>query len=242
MSKTILITGVSRGLGLATARRLLQSGWTVCGISRTESEEWRSLAARHQDHAEWRSCDLSNPASIDQALFSDWLPTQRPIHALVNNAALAYDDLITNVRLPRLETMFAVNVIAPMAITRQVLRNMIFHGTHGVVLHVSSISVHAGSKGLAMYAATKGALEAFSKNTAREWGARGIRSNCVVPGYMETEMTATQSVDQKEKNRRRTALKSATDVESVAATIEFLLGDGAASITGQNVFVDGGFI
>ncbi len=242
MSKTVLITGVSRGLGLAIARRLLQGSWTVCGTSRTESEAWRALAVHYPGRTEWRPCDLANAASIDTALFSDWLPTQRPIHAFVNNAAIAYDDLITNARLPRLETMFAVNVIAPMTITRQVLRNMIFHGTHGAIVHVSSISVHAGSKGLAMYAATKGALEAFSKNTAREWGERGIRSNCVVPGYMETEMTATQSIEQKQKIRRRAALKSATAVESVAATVEFLLGDGAGSITGQNVFVDGGFI
>lgn len=240
--KTALVTGVSRGLGLRIAARLLQEGWAVCGTSRTESEDWRALAARHPCRAEWRACDLGVPAGIEAALFADWLPTRRPIHALVCNAAVAYDDLITNVRLPRLEAMFAANVIAPITITRQVLRNMIFHGTHGSIVHVSSISVHAGSKGLAMYAATKGALEAFSRNTAREWGERGIRSNCVVPGYMDTEMTATQSPEQKEKLRRRAALKKATEVDSVAATVEFLLGDGASSITGQNVIVDGGFV
>jgi 3-oxoacyl-[acyl-carrier protein] reductase len=242
MSKTALITGVSRGLGLTVARRLLESGWIVCGISRTESAEWRTLAANHAPRAEWRACDLSVPAQMDDVLFADWLPVQRPVHAFVNNAAMAYDDLITNLRLPRLEEMFAVNVLTPIAITRQILRNMLFHSTRGGIVHVSSISVHAGSKGLAMYAATKGALEAFSKSTAREWGERGIRSNCVVAGYMPTEMTASLTDEQKEKIHQRAALKQATDPESVAATIEFLLGDSAASITGQNIFVDGGFI
>lgn len=240
--KTALVTGVSRGLGLAVAERLLAAGWTVCGTSRTESDAWRALAARHGARAEWRGCDLRASAEVESALFSEWLPVRRPIHAFVDNAALAYDDLITNLRLPKLEEMFAVNVLTPMAITRQVLRNMLFHTTRGSIVHISSISVHAGSKGLAMYAATKGALEAFSRNTAREWGERGIRSNCVVAGYMPTEMTASLTPEQQEKIHRRAALKGPTSVDSAAATVEFLVGDGAASITGQNIFVDGGYI
>jgi 3-oxoacyl-[acyl-carrier protein] reductase len=184
---------------------------------------------------------LSEPAPVGKALLADWLPLRRPLHAFINNAALAYDELITNVKASPLETMFAVNVITPIAITRHVLRNMLFHGTPGVIIHISSITVHAGSKGLAMYAATKGALEAFSKGTAREWGERGIRSNCVVPGYLETEMTASLSNEQKAKMRRRTALQQSVEIGSVAATVEFLLGEGARSITGQNIFVDGGY-
>jgi 3-oxoacyl-[acyl-carrier protein] reductase len=241
-TKTALITGVSRGLGLVIAERLLAIGWVVCGTSRTESDAWRKLANRFEGRAEWRGCDLSRPAEIKDALFKDWLPTRRPVHAFVNNAAVAHDDLITNLRLPSVEEMMAVNVIAPIAITRHVLRNMIFHGTRGVVVHVSSISAHAGGKGLAMYAATKGALEAFSRGTAREWGERGIRSNCVVPGYMDTEMTAALSDTQRTKIHRRASLQRATEVESVAATVEFLLGDGARSITGQSILVDSGYL
>jgi 3-oxoacyl-[acyl-carrier protein] reductase len=242
LNKTALLTGVSRGLGLAIARRLLEGGWTVCGTSRTPSAEWKALAAAHPGRAEWRACDLAAPENVEEQLFGEWLPTNRPVHAFVNNAAMAYDDLVTNVRVPRLAEMFAVNVLTPIALTRAVIRNMLFHSTRGAMVHVSSISVHAGAKGLAMYAATKGALEAFSKNTAREWGERGIRSNCVVPGYMDTEMTATLSEEQKAKIHRRASLKRATDVRSVAATVAFLLSDDAASITGQNVFVDGGMI
>lgn len=241
-AKTALITGVSRGLGLAVAARLLEAGWTVCGTSRSESPEWQELAARHGTRAEWRACDLAQPADVASTLFAEWLPTRRPIHAYVNNAAVAYDDLITNLHLDRLTEMFAVNVLSPMAITREVLRNMLFHVTPGAIVHVSSISVHAGAKGLAMYAATKGALEAFSKNTAREWGERSIRSNCVVAGYMPTEMTSTLTEEQRSKIHRRASLKGPTEVASVAATIEFLLSDGAASITGQNTFVDRGYI
>ena len=93
-----------------------------------------------------------------------------------------------------------------------------------------------------MYAATKGALEAFSKNTAREWGSKGIRSNCIVAGFMETDMTAALPSEQKARIYKRTSLKQATDIDSVVSTILFLLSDGASSITGQNIFVDSGTI
>ena len=93
-----------------------------------------------------------------------------------------------------------------------------------------------------MYASTKGALEAFSKNTAREWGEKGIRSNCIVSGFMETAMSGSLTEDQRQKIYRRTSLKKATSLESVASTVVYLLSEGAAGITGQNIFVDSGTI
>lgn len=240
MNKTVLITGVSRGLGLACARRLLQAGWHVCGVSRSESAGWLQLARDHAGMAEWRSWDLEQTGRIE-AQVQEFLPLGRPIHALVNNAAMAYDDLVTNLSIARLEAMLAVNVVAPMVITRAVVRNMLCHEVPGSIVHVSSVSVQAGARGLAMYAASKGALEAFSRGVAQEWGPRGIRSNCVVPGYMETEMTAGLTAEKRARIRRRTALRRDTDVDSVAATIAFLLGEESSAITGQEIVVDAGF-
>jgi 3-oxoacyl-[acyl-carrier protein] reductase len=93
-----------------------------------------------------------------------------------------------------------------------------------------------------MYASTKGALEAFSKNTAREWGEKGIRSNCLVSGFMETEMSSTLTQDQKNRIYNRTALKEPTCIQSVCETIHLLLSEKVHSITGQNIFVDSGTI
>ena len=93
-----------------------------------------------------------------------------------------------------------------------------------------------------MYASSKGALEAFSKNTAREWGALGIRSNVVVPGFMDTAMSSTLAEEQKDRIYKRTSMKAATSVHSVAETVAFLLSDAACSITGQNIHVDNGTI
>jgi 3-oxoacyl-[acyl-carrier protein] reductase len=93
-----------------------------------------------------------------------------------------------------------------------------------------------------MYASSKGSLEAFSKNTAREWGEKGIRSNALVAGFMETHMSETLSVDQKNRIYKRTSLKIPTTTKSVAETILFLLSEKAESITGQNIHVDSGTI
>ena len=90
-----------------------------------------------------------------------------------------------------------------MMITKYVLRDMLLHKTQGSIVHVSSISVHTGYKGLAMYASTKGSLEAFSKNTSREWGRLGIRSNIVCPGFMDTNMNSSLNDDQRSKIFKR---------------------------------------
>ena len=129
-----------------------------------------------------------------------------------------------------------------MILTKYAIRNMLLHKVKGSIVHISSISAHTGYKGLAMYASSKAALEAFSKNTSREWGELGIRSNVIVPGFMETAMSATLSGEQKDRIYKRTSLKQATDINSVAETIAFLLSDKARSITGQNIHVDNGTI
>ncbi len=240
MSKNILVTGVSQGLGLEIARAIVAAGWTVYGVSRRLGPEFAELQAAHPDRAKFFAFDLADTEGVRRKLFKDFVGLDTPLHGFVNNAANAYDDLVTNLDLDRLQAMYAVNVFAPMMATRQAIRNMLLHGQGGSLVHISSISAHTGYKGLAMYASTKGALEAFSKNTAREWGERGIRSNCVVAGFMETAMSGTLSDEQRQRIFERTALKQPTSLESVAQTVVFLLGPAASSITGQNVVVDSG--
>lgn len=241
-AKHIVVTGVSQGLGLAITKACLEAGWTVSGVSRRRTPGFDALAGRHPGRARFQSFDLGSTDDVARSLFEDYLPLRERLDGLVNNAATAYDDLITNLDAAALRAMYAVNVFTPMMLTKCFLRNLVFHRAPGAIVHISSISVHTGYKGLAMYASTKGALEAFSKNTAREWGGRGVRSNCVVAGFMETAMSGSLSAEQRERIYQRTALKEATRLESVAGTVRFLLSDEAASITGQNVFVDAGTI
>jgi 3-oxoacyl-[acyl-carrier protein] reductase len=240
MGHNIILTGASKGLGLTTAQILLESSCSVYAINRTITPEIELLQKQFPE-LYLIEFDLSKTVILEDFIKTKF-PFNLQIHGIINNAAMAYDDLITNLSLPELETMYRVNVFSPMILTKMVIRHMLFHHIRGSIVHVSSISVHTGYKGLAMYASTKGALEAFSKNTAREWGEKGIRSNCVVAGFMETQMSSTLKEDQKNRIYQRTALKLPTSKDSVAETIAFLLSDKAASITGQNIFVDSGTI
>ena len=237
-----LVTGCSRGVGIEICRVLLQQGHTIYGVARSYTEEFQTLEKEFQNRLFLKSFDLSDCENVHQTVFKEFVNNKIQLHGFVNNAAMAYDDIVTNLKLDKMQAMYAVNVFTPMMITKYVLRNMLLHHTRGSIVHISSISTHTGYKGLAMYASSKGALEAFSKNTAREWGELGIRSNVVAPGFMETAMSATLSDDQKRRIYKRTSLKAATSVKSVAQTVAFLLSDGACSMTGVEVRVDNGTI
>lgn len=240
--KNILLTGCSRGVGLSIAKSLIASGYNVYGISRKITPEYEQLMNENENQVFYKSFDLADPDSIHEQLFKNYITNSVPLHGFINNAAIAYDDIITNLNLDRLRNMYEVNVFSPYIITKYAIRNMIYNRVKGSIVHVSSISVHTGYKGLAMYAGSKGALEAFSKNTAREWGERGVRSNCLVAGFMDTDMSATLGDDMKDRIFKRTSLKVPTALESVADMITFLISEEAKSITGQNIHVDSGTI
>jgi 3-oxoacyl-[acyl-carrier protein] reductase len=238
----ILVTGVSKGLGLIISEVLLEKGWNVYGISRSITKELQDLMNLNPDNFKHLIYDLSDTENVKNTIFKGWLGKETPIHGFVNNAAFAYDDIISNLNINSLENMYKVNVFTPMNICKYTIRQFLLNNIKGSIVHLSSISVHTGYKGLSMYASTKGAMEAFSKNTAREWGEVGIRSNCLVAGFMETEMSSSLTVEQKVRISKRTSLKKFVDIHSVAETIAFLLSENAQSITGQNIHVDAGVL
>lgn len=242
--KNVIVTGASRGLGLAICRELLEcGGYTVFAVARTKTDEIEQLRNRFDGGIFFKNVDLSSPESARKAVFSDdFVSNKIPLHGLVNNAAQAYDDLLTNIDPTKLRAMFEVNVFAPVLLTKYAVRNMILNGVGGSLVHISSVCAHTGYTGLSAYAATKGALEAFSKNAAREWGRRGIRSNTVAAGFMETDMSASLDGERREKIRSRTSLKRLPSPESVARTVRFLLSEDSSSITGQNISADCGAI
>lgn len=239
----VLVTGVSRGLGLEIVKVLLKSGYKVYGVARNRTIDIEDLLNNYKNEFKFKEVDLSDPDLAKLAIFhKDFINFETPLIALVNNAAIAYDDIITNLNIDKLEKMYKINVFTPMLLTKYSIRSMLLNSIKGSIVHISSISVHTGYKGLAMYASSKGALEAFSKNTAREWGGKGIRSNCLVAGFMETSMSDSLKIEQKQRIYNRTSLKEATSLESVAKTIKYLISNDARSITGQNMFVDSGTI
>ena len=238
----ILVTGCSRGVGLEICRVLLKEGHNVYGVSRSHTDEFKALEEEYAGHLFFKSIDLADSDNVRKRVFKEFITNDIVLDGYVNNAAVAYDDIVTNLNLDRLKAMYDVNVFTPMVITKYAIRNMLLHKTKGSIVHISSISVHTGYKGLAMYASSKGALEAFSKDTAREWGQLGIRSNVVVPGFMATAMSASLTEEQRHKIYARTSLKDATSIQSVAEMVAFLLSDKACSVTAQSILVDNGTI
>lgn len=240
--KWVIVTGDSKGLGLEIAKTILNTDcYGVIGISRTETEDNKLLSNSYPKRYVHLNFDLSNPAKIKD-LYKNELKKIGAIHGLVNNAAFAYDDIVTNAKDIELTKMYNVNVIVPIMLTKYVIRDMLLRKVKGSIVHISSVSAHTGYKGLTMYGSTKGAIESFSKGVAREWGEMGIRSNCVAPGFMETAMSETLTVDQKNRIYNRTSLKAETNVTSVAETVAFLMSSKSSSITGQVIHVDNGTI
>jgi len=224
--KNILLTGDSKGLGENIKRKLLDSGYNVIGLSRSSSDI---------------QYDLSNVDGVKD-LYLNIIKERGPIHGFVNNAAFAYDDIITNLNTEKLMEMYKVNVFSPMMLTKYVIRDMMLNKTKGSIVHISSISVHTGYKGLSMYASTKGSLEAFSKNTSREWGRIGIRSNIVCPGFMDTNMSSSLNDEQRNKIFKRNSRQKELTTNEVSSTVKFLISDESLGITGQTIHVDNGTI
>ena len=242
---TILVTGDSRGVGNSIVKQLLTSGYKVIGLSRNSSKEIELLESKYgKDIYTHINFDMIKVEEIKELYKKKLRPLTKKggIIGFVNNAAIAYDDIITNLNLVSLEKMYNVNVFSPMMMTKYVIRDMLLNKNKGSIVHISSISAHTGYKGLAMYASTKGAMEAFSKNTAREWGAVGVRSNIVCPGFMDTEMSSTLTEDQKNRIFNRNSRKIPVEVIDVAETVSFLIGEKSKGITGQILHVDNGTI
>ena len=243
MNNAILVTGDSGGLGRAIVEEILESdaNVVVIGASRSITKNVENLQEWFGERFAHQFLDLSLPDSL-KTFFRNIIKEFPPITGLVNNSGFAYDDIITNAKYDDLLMMYQINVLSPILLTREFLRGTLRHGLPSSIVNISSVSAHTGYKGLSMYASTKGAMEAFTIGCAREWGERNIRCNCVVPGFMDTNMSAKLTDEQKDRIYKRTSMKRATQEKSVAAMVAFLLSDKAGSITGDRISVDCGTI
>lgn len=236
--KTVVVTGGTRGLGLAVARCAAKAGYSVVAISRKRSEALDQLASEYPEQICFEAYDFSDSAGI-HALARTIVDRYGRPWGLVNNAAIGHDGVLATLHERDISELIRVNIEAPILLTKYLIRPMLINGA-GRIVNISSITASTGFSGLSVYAATKSALAGFTRSLAREVGKAGITVNTVAPGYLETEMTSALQGEKLESIRRRSPLGHLARPEDVANAVLFLLGEGTAGITGSTVTVDAG--
>lgn len=236
-SGTVYVTGASRGIGLEVCRVLLDQGYTVVATARTATTAFRSLADEHPGRAVFHQADLCAPSDLTE--LASRIRACSDLRGLVNNAGAAAAGLHVGLPADRWDTMWSLNVRAPMMLCQAAAKSM-RRGRTGRIVNVSSVSANKTYRGLGVYTATKAALEGFSRVLAAEVGAWGITVNCVAPGFISTEMTSSIPDALKERIINRNALGSPPTVGDVARAVDFLMSDGASAITAQVIRVDAG--
>ena len=234
----VIVTGASRGLGLAISKRLATSGFRVIGIARKETAEFKSAAAAAPGALIFWPYDLGDIEGMPE-LLKAIRKAHGPLYGLVNNAGLGTEGLISAMPMKDIEQLIRINTLSPIALTRQAVRSMMSEG-QGRIVNMSSIIASTGYSALSVYAATKASMVGFTKSLARELGRAGITVNAVAPGFIETDMTGALDADKKAKIARRSALQRLAEADDVARAVDYLMGDGGRNITGTVLTVDAG--
>lgn len=238
--RTVIITGGSKGLGAGLVRSYLDSGDRVATCARSatpEVEAWSSDPTL-SDRFLFVEADLSqrdDATAFVQAVVSKW----GGVDVLINNAGVARDGILAIFSDEDVDTVVDLNLKATFLVTKLVSRRMLASGA-GKIVNISSIVGLSGYRGLSVYAATKGALDSFTRSLARELGSRGITVNSVAPGYLRTEMSHGLDDGQMMQIVRRTPAGRLGEPDDVARAVQFLTSEDNEFITGQVLVVDGG--
>jgi 3-oxoacyl-[acyl-carrier protein] reductase len=238
----VLVTGASRGIGLAIAKKLAASGYRAIAVARRSSDELQAAIAASERAGQgslvFAALDLAQIEAIPD--FVRQLRRERgPIYGLVNNAGIGTEGLLATMPTSQIEALLRLNNLSPIVLTKYVVRGMMADG-RGRIVNLSSIIASTGYNALSVYGATKAAMVGFTKSLSREVGRLGITVNAVAPGFIDTEMTRGLDEAQRKRIADRSALRRLAEVEDVANMTAFLIGDTGKNITGAVMTIDAG--
>lgn len=236
--RNVIVTGGSRGLGLAIVRTLAGEGYRVIAVARRESDALAAAIAEQPGGIAFAPFDLGDIDAIPQFVAQLKKEFGRP-YGLVNNAGLGTEGVLASMHNSQIEMLMRVNVTAPIVLSKYVVRNMMSAG-EGRIVNMASVIAATGYSGLSVYGASKAALAGFTRSLAREVGQLGVTVNAVAPGFVDTEMTAGLGAEGRAKVAGRAALRRLATADDVANAVAFLMSDKSRNITGTVVTVDAG--
>ena len=227
--RSVLVTGGNRGIGRAIAEGFLAGGDRVAVTSRSGGAP---------DGALDLTCDITDPAAVDRA-YAEIEEQHGPVEVLVANAGVTADTLLLRMSEEDWSRVLDTNLTASFRLAKRAAKGML-RLRRGRIVFISSVVGLLGSAGQVNYAASKAGLVGMARSLARELGSRSITANVVAPGFVETDMTAVLSEEQKDAIRAQVPLGRYGSAEEVAAAVLWLTGDGGGYVTGAVIPVDGG--
>ena len=235
MSKIVLVTGASRGIGLEAAKHFSKEGYKVIGSSRGDFNLGELIG---DESAISVQLDLTSKESIKN-LFANLKSEDLLPSVLVNNAGITKDQLFLRMKDEDWDDVIETNLNGLFRVTKAFIKPMV-KNKFGRIINISSVAGLMGNSGQVNYSSSKSAMVGFSRSLAKELGSRNITSNVVAPGFIETDMTTFLNDDEKVEVSKNIPMKRFGTVQDVAKCIVFLASDEANYITGQTISVDGG--
>ncbi len=233
--KSVLITGVSRGIGLGIAKEFIQNDYFVFGTSRSKFDLSKALESNNCKHL---IVDVNDRDSI-ASLMKDIPGENNTLDCLVNNAGITADQLFIRMKDSEWDDVINTNLTGIFNITKPVSKMMLKQKS-GSIINISSVSGLMGNAGQVNYSSSKSALLGFTKSLAKELAPRGINVNCICPGFIESDMTNELTSDQRDQALSLIPLGNFGSDTDIAKLTLFLSSDNAKYITGQSISVDGG--